>query len=140
MKNKFNEHHKNLRISIKKTLKTLKKRFLDEDKETIVRTHLDDIVIRPSMWIKKMSTKNGFVFNPKSVESLADALILLAGASDLRQQMGKASCELVRQFSCENFAQKALLAARIALGREVVSAPTASPAETPADLVGKLLP
>ena len=85
--------------------------------------------------------KNGFVFNPKSVESLADALILLATASDLRQQMGKASCELVRQFSCENFAKKALLAARIALGREVVSvSPAVSPAETPVDLVGKLLP
>jgi len=85
--------------------------------------------------------KNGFVFNPQSVESLTDALMFLQGAPDVRQQMGKSSSELVRQFTCENFAQKALLAARVAMGCDVASvARAASAAETPADLVGKLLP
>ena len=60
--------------------------------------------------------QNGFVFNPNSVESLADVLIFLEEDSMIRQYMGKASGELVREFSCENFARNALLAAQAAFG------------------------
>jgi hypothetical protein len=84
--------------------------------------------------------KSGFVFNPHSPDLLADALLFLEGASDVRQQMGQSSRELVRQFSCDNFARKALLAARAALGLHGSPVPVASPAETSVDLVGKLLP
>jgi len=62
---------------------------------------------------------NGLVFNPHSANAeaaLADALTLLAGDAGLRQQMGATSRERVRQFSCEEFARNALLAAQAALG------------------------
>ena len=84
--------------------------------------------------------QNGFVFNPHSADSLTDALILLAGAPGIRRQMGKASRELVGQFSCENFARNALLAARAAMGEDVSTSRNVSPSEEPADLVCKLLP
>lgn len=84
--------------------------------------------------------QNGFVFNPHSVDSLADALILLANAPGIRQQMGIASRELVAQFSCENFARNALLAARAAMGKNLLVPQNILPSEAPADLVCKLLP
>ncbi len=84
--------------------------------------------------------QNGFVFSPKSIESLADALIFLAGAPGIRQQMGKASRECVSQFSCENFARNALLAARVAMGENIIVSRMASPQDEPIDLVSKLLP
>jgi hypothetical protein len=71
---------------------------------------------------------------------LADALILLANAPGIRQQMGIASRELVAQFSCENFARNALLAARAAMGKNLLVPQNILPSEAPADLVCKLLP
>ena len=59
--------------------------------------------------------RNGFVFDPKSVSSLANALILLEAVPGMREGMGEASREIVGRFSCENFAANALLAARAAL-------------------------
>jgi len=59
--------------------------------------------------------QNGFSFNPKSVQSLANALIILDGAPLIRESMGQASRRIVERFSCENFATNALLAARAAL-------------------------
>jgi glycosyltransferase involved in cell wall biosynthesis len=59
--------------------------------------------------------RNGFLFNPNSVHALANALILLEAVPAIRENMGRASREIVERFSCENFAANALLAARAAL-------------------------
>ena len=59
--------------------------------------------------------QNGFSFNPKSLQSLANALIILEGSPQIRESMGQASRKIVERFSCENFATNALLAARAAL-------------------------
>ena len=59
--------------------------------------------------------QNGFLFNPKSVQSLANALIILEALPEIREKMGSASQRIVERFSCENFAANALLAARAAM-------------------------
>ena len=59
--------------------------------------------------------QNGFVFNPKSIKSLANALIVLEAAPLIRETMGAASRRIIDGFSCENFAANALLAAQAAL-------------------------
>jgi glycosyltransferase involved in cell wall biosynthesis len=59
--------------------------------------------------------QNGFVFNPASAGSLAEALLALESAPALRKIMGRASQRIVEKFSCENFARNALLAAQAAL-------------------------
>lgn len=58
--------------------------------------------------------QNGFVFNPKSVAPLANALLVLEAAPGIRENMGRASRRIVERFSCDNFAANALLAARAA--------------------------
>lgn len=60
--------------------------------------------------------QNGFVFDPKSVPSLTDALLALDHDTVLRQSMGIASRAIIEDFSCERFAASALLAARTAMG------------------------
>ncbi len=77
--------------------------------------------------------QNGFVFDPKSVESLAGALVTLESVPALRWIMGKASRDIIQSFSCENFARNALQAARIALGEECIAPDSSSPASAPAD-------
>ena len=59
--------------------------------------------------------QNGFVFDPKSVASLTDALLTLDSDPALRQTMGQAGRLVVEDFSCEKFARSALLAANLAL-------------------------
>jgi glycosyltransferase involved in cell wall biosynthesis len=54
---------------------------------------------------------NGFIFDPTSVEALAEALRRLADDGELRQAMGCRSREKVEQVSCGNFARQALRAA-----------------------------
>ncbi len=71
--------------------------------------------------------QNGFVFNPNSNASLAQALLTLASDPALREAMGKSSRAIVDSFSCEAFARNALLAARTAQG-EKIPAPPDSPA------------
>jgi 1,2-diacylglycerol 3-alpha-glucosyltransferase len=61
--------------------------------------------------------QNGFVFDPKSVASLTDALLTLDADPALRQAMGQAARVIVEDFSCEKFARSALLAAKTALSR-----------------------
>jgi len=61
--------------------------------------------------------QNGFTFDPKSVQSLTDALLALDADSALRRRMGQASRSIVAEYSCEKFARSALLAAQTALGR-----------------------
>lgn len=59
--------------------------------------------------------QNGFLFNPKSAQSLANALMILEASPRIQENMGKASRRIIERFSCENFAANALLAARAAL-------------------------
>jgi glycosyltransferase involved in cell wall biosynthesis len=59
--------------------------------------------------------QNGFVFDPRSVASLTDALLTLDADPALRQTMGQAGRLIVEDFSCEKFARSALLAASQAL-------------------------
>ncbi|HEX4150722.1 MAG TPA: glycosyltransferase family 4 protein [Steroidobacteraceae bacterium] len=63
----------------------------------------------------KSIRQNGFVFDPKSVASLTDALLTLDADPVLRQTMGEAGRLIVEDFSCEKFARNALLAASKAL-------------------------
>lgn len=84
--------------------------------------------------------RNGFVFDPKSAESLAHALLALASSSSLREALGKSSRDVVRDFSCDVFARNALLAARAASG-ETVFPTTAFPRQVkPAGAVLGLTP
>lgn len=57
---------------------------------------------------------NGFVFDPTSVEALAEALMRIAEMGDRRGEMGRRSREIVEGFSCENFARQAFAAAETA--------------------------
>lgn len=65
----------------------------------------------------KSIRQNGFVFDPKSVASLTDALLALDADPALRQTMGQAGRLIVEDFSCETFARSALNAAKTALNR-----------------------
>jgi glycosyltransferase involved in cell wall biosynthesis len=60
--------------------------------------------------------QNGFLFNPQSVQSLADALTILEAAPQIREDMGRAGRCIIEKFSCANFARNALWAAQAALG------------------------
>jgi len=65
--------------------------------------------------------RNGFVFNPRSAQSLAHALLLLESSPDLRPQMGRASRAIVETFSCGNFARNASAAVQLAMGNPSVA-------------------
>jgi 1,2-diacylglycerol 3-alpha-glucosyltransferase len=67
--------------------------------------------------LAKCIRRNGFVFDPNSVSSLADALLALDADPELRKAMGHAGRLVVEEFSCEKFARSAILAANIALKR-----------------------
>ena len=59
---------------------------------------------------------NGFLFDPTSVEALAEALRRIVEMGDGRWEMGKQSRKIVANFGCENFARQALAAAEAASG------------------------
>jgi glycosyltransferase involved in cell wall biosynthesis len=84
--------------------------------------------------------QNGFVFDPKSHESLALALRTLSTAPALREVMGKASRVIIGNFSCNVFARNALLAARAAMGEKVSSPRALSPAEQAVGVPSGLAP
>jgi glycosyltransferase involved in cell wall biosynthesis len=67
--------------------------------------------------LRKKIRRNGFVFDPKSSDELANALRLLSNFSKMRTAMGRSSRSIVENFSCENFGRQALLAARAAMGQ-----------------------
>jgi glycosyltransferase involved in cell wall biosynthesis len=69
--------------------------------------------------IARCIRQNGFVFDPKSVAGLTDALLTLDGDPELRRSMGHAGRLIVEDFSCERFARSALKAADTALGRRL---------------------
>jgi len=78
--------------------------------------------------LAKYIRQNGFVFDPKSVASLTDALLTLDADPALRQTMGRAGRLIVEDFSCEKFARSALSAANIALhGRSAVPRDSSAP-------------
>ena len=60
--------------------------------------------------------RNGFVVNPNSAEELAQAMTVLAKFPKLRQGMRQSSLRIIEKFSCEQFAENALRAARAAIG------------------------
>ena len=70
--------------------------------------------------IKSCVRKNGFVFNPRSREALAGALLAIRSVPGLQGAMGDAGRRIVEKCSCENFARNALMAARAALGEKPV--------------------
>ncbi|MBE2179862.1 MAG: glycosyltransferase family 4 protein [Chthoniobacterales bacterium] len=59
---------------------------------------------------------NGFLFDPTSVEALAEALRRIVEMGDGRWEMGKQSRKIVANFGCENFARQVLAAAEAASG------------------------
>lgn len=59
--------------------------------------------------------QNGFVFDPARSDDLADTMMLLERSPELRSSMGAASRRIVDKFSCRNFAENALSAARLAM-------------------------
>jgi len=77
--------------------------------------------------------QNGFVFDPRSDGSLANALLILASNPMLRTVMGRNSRMTVDHFSCQNFAVNALLAAQAALAGRVVAKKAITSVSTPVD-------
>jgi 1,2-diacylglycerol 3-alpha-glucosyltransferase len=63
--------------------------------------------------------RNGFVFNPGSIEEFAAIFGILESQKELRQAMGTASRQIVEKFSCRHFAENALLAAKTALSKKI---------------------
>ena len=82
--------------------------------------------------------QNGFVFDPESVESLANIMIILSANPRLRNFMGQNSRTIIEQFSCENFAKNALLAVHVANG-ERVALDNDLPEKHPLDANSKLI-
>jgi glycosyltransferase involved in cell wall biosynthesis len=54
---------------------------------------------------------NGFCFDPRSSDQLAEHLLKLHDDPELRNQMGEASANKIKEWGCENFANKASLIA-----------------------------
>jgi len=54
---------------------------------------------------------NGFVFDPTSVDALAEAMRRIATDHDMAGQMARASREIIGRWGCDNFARQALRAA-----------------------------
>jgi glycosyltransferase involved in cell wall biosynthesis len=75
--------------------------------------------------------QNGFVFDPKSVPGLTDALLTLDADPAMRQSMGQAGRLIVEDFSCEKFARSALNAANTALSRGAPARRDSSAPRTP---------
>ena len=74
---------------------------------------------------------NGFVFDPRSVTGLTDALLTLDADPALRQSMGQAGRLIVEDFSCDKFARSALKAANTALSRGAPARPDSSARRAP---------
>ncbi len=58
---------------------------------------------------------NGFVFDPTSVDALAEALRRIAEDCEMAGQMALASREIVGRWGCDNFSRQALCAAEAAM-------------------------
>jgi glycosyltransferase involved in cell wall biosynthesis len=82
----------------------------DERPRSSVPETPDDLADRPYLEARS----NGFVFDPTSVEALAEALKHLAASEDARKAMGQSSREIIGRWGCDNFARQALRAAQAA--------------------------
>lgn len=65
--------------------------------------------------LRKKFRSNGFVFDPQSCDELAAAMLLLNVNPGMRTEMGGAARSIIEKFSCEVFAENALMAARAAM-------------------------
>lgn len=65
--------------------------------------------------LRKNFRSNGFVFDPKSSDELAAAMVLLNANPGMRTKMGEAARRIIEKFSCEVFAENALMAAQAAM-------------------------
>jgi glycosyltransferase involved in cell wall biosynthesis len=87
--------------------------------EDLLRTGLPVGVKDIHGWAPQLMSRvrlNGFVFDPRSVESLADVLMALESAPALREIMGRNSREIIENYSCDHFARSAVQAAKSAVG------------------------
>ncbi len=93
--------------------------------EDLLKPRLPDLPSNPAL--AKFESKptaglrarqNGFVFDPNSHASLAQALLTLAADPALRAAMGEASRVIVNTFSCEAFARNAFRAVQVSMGTE----------------------
>lgn len=69
--------------------------------------------------VQRNLRSNGLVFDPQSVDELSAALLVLSSNPELRSEMGEASKRIIEKFSCQAFAENALLAARVAMGEHI---------------------
>ncbi|HWC59744.1 MAG TPA: glycosyltransferase [Verrucomicrobiae bacterium] len=88
--------------------------------KSIAPSHLSESLRECLAQLAGRIRRNGFVFNPRSVQSLANALTVFESVPELRQQMGEASRAIVEKYSCGNFARNALAAVKAALGNSSV--------------------
>jgi glycosyltransferase involved in cell wall biosynthesis len=93
--------------------------------EDLLKPHFPDLPPNPALanfeskpTAGLRARQNGFVFDPNSHASLAQALLMLAADPALRVAMGKASQVIVHSFSCEAFAHNAFRAAEVSMGTE----------------------
>jgi glycosyltransferase involved in cell wall biosynthesis len=61
--------------------------------------------------------ENGFLFDPRNPEAIADALARIPANAAARERMGRRSREMIAAFSPESFGRNLVEAARIALAR-----------------------
>jgi glycosyltransferase involved in cell wall biosynthesis len=66
--------------------------------------------------LQSLVHRNGFTFDPHSVEELSRVLVCLEANPELREAMGQASRRIIEKFSCQQFAKNALQAAKVAWG------------------------
>ena len=59
---------------------------------------------------------NGFVFDPAAPGELGTVMLALESMPVMREAMGRESSRIVEQYSCSNFAENALKAAKVAIG------------------------
>jgi glycosyltransferase involved in cell wall biosynthesis len=69
--------------------------------------------------LRKKIRRNGFVFDPHSIQELHGAMRLLGSFPQMRVAMERSSRSIVNKFSCDNFGRQALLAVQAAMGESV---------------------
>lgn len=75
----------------------------------------------PAGSVQQNLRSNGLIFDPQSSDELSAALLFLNSNPDLCSKMGEASKTIIEKFSCQAFAENALLAARVAMGEHIAN-------------------
>jgi 1,2-diacylglycerol 3-alpha-glucosyltransferase len=86
-----------------------------------VSTHADEAESpRPNLpaQLNHLIRSNGFVFDPASSIELSSIMLSLESLPAMRGEMARESSRIVEKFSCSNFAENALEAAKVAMGRK----------------------